>query len=196
MFNGISGTNGTVASAKQVSVNYANFAQTGNLPQSIQNVNMFQNLKKINNQYTQTVELGYKGFLFKKLSLDVSAYWSHISNYVSALTSASGAVMFDKSLWARIIPTGGLLYKNLQNLKAELPSVYNQLFNALNNNPAYTNKTIATPDSNSEPRDELVSIYLNQLPIGTITPHNQQPRNISGQIISRMPREPWLPRSV
>lgn len=171
LFNGISGANGTVAKALQQSINYANFAETGNYQQSLQNINMFQNLKKINNQYTQTVELGYKGFLFKKLSLDVSAYWSHISNYVSALTSASGAVMLNPSYLGADGP-GGALWQNIQNLKKGFPSIYNELAAALASNPAYTNKSIVPVDT-SPIWDELV-VILSQLPIGTITPNSQK----------------------
>lgn len=43
----------------------------------------------------QTIELGYKGVIASKLSIQLDAYWTRVSNYVTALTSASGAVLLD-----------------------------------------------------------------------------------------------------
>jgi len=178
LFQGITGTNGTVAQAKQVAINYVNFNETGNFPGSIVNANSFQNLNKINNQYTQTVELGYKGLLFKKLSVDVNVYWTRVTNYVSPISNASAAVMLQWQTYLGPKYTG-ILWENLQKLKTGLPSVYNELSAALNNNPAYTNKTIVAPDSTTV-WDELV-VLMNQLPIGTITPNS--PKYIGSDFI-------------
>ncbi len=85
LFNGISGPTGTVANATLNAVNLNNFGSTNNYAASlIPNINVFQNVKKINNSYTSTVELGYKGLLLHKLSVQVDAYWTRITNYVSA----------------------------------------------------------------------------------------------------------------
>ena len=178
IFTGISGANGSVANASKLSVDYANFAQTGNLQSSLQNASMFQNLKKINNQYTQTLELGYKGFLFHKLSLQVDGYWNRISNYVSALTSASGAVMLNANSYLggydyahNRIDTSGLLYKNLHNSNGT-PNFLNQLLTpALDGTPSLQNHSIV-PSIAGTAWDEL-EVLTYQFPMGTITPNSK-----------------------
>ena len=116
MFNGIAGQGGTIDSAKMILLDYANFATTKDYGSSIQDVSKFKNLKKINNSYTQTLELGYKGLIAGKLSIQVDGYWSRISNYVSALRSASGAVMFDWQTYLGQKAPGGKLYDNLHQV--------------------------------------------------------------------------------
>ncbi len=172
LFDGIRGHGGTVDSAKQIAVDYANFATTKDLGASIQKIEQFKNLKKINNEYTQTLELGYKGLIAGKLSIQVDAYWTRISNYVSALQPASGAVMLDwKSYLGGYdqngsIDTNGILYKNL-NSNSFLKSFFKQ---NLNNNPSFQNSSIVKGDT-STAWDELV-VLLNQLPMGTVTPND------------------------
>ena len=97
VFNGIEGPGGTIDSAKMIALDYANFATTKGYETSKQDVNKLfaKNLKKINNSYNQTLELGYKGLIAGKLSIQLDGYWSRTTNYVSALKPASGAVMFD-----------------------------------------------------------------------------------------------------
>ncbi len=167
LFKGIATDTGTVKDAKYVSVDYANFATTKDFDGSKQNVNNFKNLNKINNSFTQTLELGYKGLLFNKLSLQVDAYWTRISNYVSSLRSASGAVMFD---WKTFLgeKNTGILWDNVEALKASSPGFYQAVAGGLNNNSAYTNENIVASDT-STIWDELV-VLMHQLPVGTITP--------------------------
>lgn len=164
-FNGISNPGGTIDNASMIAIDFANFATTRNFEGSKVEVSSFQNLKRINNSYTSTLELGYKGLFFKKLSVTVDAYWSRISNYVSALSSASGAVMFDWRSYLGDKEPGGKLYDNLKAGDATLDNI---LKPSLNNNPRFQNSTIVESDT-STVWDELV-VLMNQIPIGTITP--------------------------
>lgn len=175
-FSGISNPGGTVDSASMIAIDFANFATTRNFAASKLDVANFSNLKRINNSYTSTLELGYKGLFFKKLSLTVDAYWSRISNYVSALQSASGAVMFDWQTYLGQKEAGGKLY---DNLKAGDATLDNLLKPSLNNNPRFQNSTIVASDT-STVWDELV-VLMNQLPIGTITPDD--PKYIGSDFI-------------
>lgn len=166
-FAGINTPGGTIDTAKMISIDFANYATTKNLPGSIQNVANFKKLAKINNSFTQTLELGYKGLLFNKLSVQVDGYWTRVTNYVSALTPASGAVMFDWQSYLGDKAPGGKLY---DNLKANGGLLDNFLKPSLNNNPGLTNPSIVAPDSTTA-WDELV-VLMNQLPVGTITPND------------------------
>lgn len=166
-FNGIRGNGGSVANADFVSIDYANFARTGQFEQSKQNTAMFQNLKKINNSTTQTLELGYKGLIAGRLSLQVDGYWTRISDYVSALLPASGSVMFDWRTYLGEYAPGNPLY---DNLKANGSALDNVLNSVLGGNPGLQNPNIVAPDPTTA-WDELV-VLMNQLPVGTITPND------------------------
>jgi iron complex outermembrane receptor protein len=166
-FSGISGQGGTIDSAKFVSLNYANFATTKDFASSKQDVNQFKNLNKINNSFTQTVELGYKGLLFNKLSIQSDFYWTRVSNYVSSLLPASGAVMFDWESYLGQKGPGGKLY---DNLKANGGLLDGFLKGSLEGVSDLTNPSIVAPDTTTV-WDELV-VLMNQLPIGTITPND------------------------
>ncbi len=170
VFNGIGGANGTVASATYKALNLNTFGSTGDYGQStIPNsvAASVSNLKKINNQYTQTMELGYKGFLFHKLNIQVDAYWTRINNYVSALTPASMGVVYNNSFLGPDNSTGQL-YKNLY---VNYGGYYSKLLSGLNGEAALRNTTITGPIKDST-WDALV-VLLSQLPIGSITPNSK-----------------------
>ncbi|MDB5281836.1 MAG: TonB-dependent receptor [Bacteroidota bacterium] len=169
IFQGISGQNGTVANADHVALNLNNFGSTNNYQSSIiSNPTDIKNLKKINNQYTQTLELGYKGLLFHKLSIQVDAYWTRITNYVSALTPASEAVNFNNSFLGPYNATGAL-YKNLYANDSSLNKI---LINAgLDGQSSLQNSSI-TPSLKGSVYDEIV-VLVSQLPIGAITPNSK-----------------------
>lgn len=174
MFNGIQGS-GTVTNANQIAVDYANLAQRKSFDQI--SPGSFQNLKKINNSYTQTVELGYKGLIASKLSLTCDLYWTRISQYVSALKSASGAVVLDHKSYLGggeydanghfVIDTNGQLYKNLYQNGGVLN---NLLVGTLDGAAALQNSTIV-PSIPGSVWDELVVLSYN-FPLGTITPND------------------------
>ena len=169
LFTGISGPTGTVANATYNAINLNNFGSTNNYQTSlIPNPTAIQNLKKINNQYTQTVELGYKGFLFHKLSIQLDAYWTRINNYVGALTPASEGVVFNNSFLGPNNSTGQL-YKNLYG--SGNPQLNALLKSALDGVGALQNPTITPPVTGSV-WDEVV-VLLSQLPIGDITPNSK-----------------------
>lgn len=168
-FAGIAGTGGTVENADFVSIDYANFARTGQFNESKQNVNSFQNLKKINNSTTQTVELGYKGLIANRLSVSVDGYWTRISDYVSALLPASGAVLLDWQSYLGTYAPGGQLYDNLKANNSALDNILNSV---LGGNPGLQNPNIVASDPTTA-WDELV-VLLNQLPVGTITPNDAE----------------------
>ncbi len=173
IFSGIKGPAGTVANADQMSIAYDIFATKKDLGASVQNVANFKNLKKINNSTTQTLELGYKGLIASKLSLSLDLYWTRISNYVSSLRSASGAVVFDHNSYLggydyanNAIDTSGRLYKNLKQYAA----LDGLLIPLLDNNPALQNPTIV-PSISGTVWDELI-VMTYQFPVGTITPND------------------------
>lgn len=176
MFNGIQG-NGSVVNAEQLSVDYANLAQRKSFDTI--SASSFKNLKKINNSYTQTIELGYKGVIASKLSIQLDAYWTRVSNYVTALTSASGAVLLDHNSYLGggsydalgnfMIDTNGLLYKNLYANGGTLNSI---LVSTLDGAGALQNSTIV-PSIPGSVWDELIVLSYN-FPLGTITPNDDQ----------------------
>ena len=155
LFNGISGPTGLIQGANQEVIDYAALAQTKQVVKF--QPTDFKNLSRINNQTTQTLELGYKGLLFGKLQFSADAYWTHQENYVGALTSASGAVIFD------LVNDPALVAR----LKANAAPLYAQL-SALDNRAPYQNPNLVKPDSGAV-WDEVL-VLLSQLPIGTVTP--------------------------
>ncbi|MES2620452.1 MAG: TonB-dependent receptor [Bacteroidota bacterium] len=175
LFNNIYGPTGTVVNAEQISVDYANFATTKDLASSIQDVSNFKNLKKINNSNTQTLELGYKGLIAGKLSLQLDGYWTRVSNYVSALRSASGAVMLNHETYLGgqnsdgTIDQNGELYKNLYNPDGT-PNYINAtvLTPVLDGQASLQNPSIVKPMDGTV-WDELI-VLTYQFPVGTITP--------------------------
>ncbi len=176
IFNGIQG-NGTVVSADQIAVDYANLAQKVSF--DTLSASSFQNLKRINNSFTQTLELGYKGLIASKLSVQLDLYWTRISQYVSALRSASGAVMLDHETYLGggsydangnfAIDTNGLLYKNLYSGGGALNSI---LLSSLDGVGALQNSTIV-PSIPGSVWDELIVLSYN-FPMGTITPNDDE----------------------
>ncbi|MCW3126545.1 MAG: TonB-dependent receptor [Bacteroidetes bacterium] len=155
VFDGITGSNGLIQQTKQQLIDYAALAQQKKI------VNFqptdFKNLKRIDNETTQTLELGYKGLFFNKLQVSVDAYWTRKENYVGALTSASGAVIFDLVHDQQLV----------DRLKANAEPYYSFL-KALDNQPAYTNNNIVKSDS-GHVYDEIL-VLLSQLPMGVVTP--------------------------
>lgn len=175
LFSGIQG-NGTVATADQIAVDYANLAQKVSFDKL--NAANFKDLKRINNSFTQTLELGYKGLIANKLSVQLDLYWTRISQYVSALRSASGAVMLDHESYLGggsydaggnfVIDTNGLLYQNLYASGGTLNSL---LVNTLDGVEALQNSTIV-PSIPGSVWDELIVMSYN-FPLGTITPNDR-----------------------
>jgi iron complex outermembrane receptor protein len=176
IFDSIQGPNGTVKNATHVSVAYDKLAQTKDFLGSIQNVKDFKNLGKIGNSTTQTLELGYKGLIAGKLSISVDAYWTRISNYVSALKSASGAVMFDSKSYLgydvqnQFIDSTGRLWKNLHNPDGTPTFVNQQLRSKLDGQAALQNPNIIKPIANDIYDEIVVMTYT--FPLGTITPND------------------------
>lgn len=159
LFNGISGPNGLIQGANQQIIDYAALAQNKQvIPFKPTD---FKNLSRINNQTTQTLEVGYKGLFFGKLQVSADLYWTHEENYVGALTSASGAVIFD------LVHDQALVDK----LKANAAPLYSQL-SALDNRAPYQNPNLVKPDSGAV-WDEVL-VLLSQLPIGTVTPKDSK----------------------
>lgn len=171
LFNGISGPTGSVANATLNAVNLNNFSSTNNYAASLyQNVNVFQNVKKINNSYTSTVELGYKGLLGHRLSVQIDGYWNRVTNYVSALTPASAGVTFNYASFLGADAPGGKLYDNL----AANGGALNGLFSAIRNESSLKNPTVVPVSSDTSKASdwsEFVTL-ISTLPIGTITPNS------------------------
>ena len=176
IFDGIQGDSGTVRNADHLSVAYDKLAQTKDFVGSIQNAANFQNLKKIGNSTTQTLELGYKGLIAGKLSITVDAYWTRISNYVSALKSASGAVMLDSKSYlgydwqTQTIDKDGRLWMNLHDADGKPVFRNTALVGTLDGAASLQNPTIIKPIA-GDIYDELI-VMLYTFPVGTITPNN------------------------
>lgn len=175
LFEGIAGDSGLVANAEQISVAYDKFATNKDLIGSKQNVANFKDLKKINNSTTQTLELGYKGLIASKLSLQVDVYWTRISNYVSALKSASGSVMLDSKSYLgydvdnQAIDSTGNLWKNLHNPDGSISGV-NVALSKLDGQAALQNDKIIKPIAGDVYDEIIVMTYT--FPMGTITPND------------------------
>ena len=159
LFNGISGPTGLIQGANQQVIDYAALAQSKQVVTF--KPTDFKNLSRINNQTTQTLELGYKGLFFGKLQVSADLYWTHEENYVGALTSASGAVIFD------LVHDQALV----DRLKANAAPLYSQL-SALDNKAPYQNPNLVKSDSGAV-WDEVL-VLLSQLPIGTVTPKDSK----------------------
>jgi outer membrane receptor for ferrienterochelin and colicins len=159
LFNGISGPSGLIQTANQEIIDYAALAQSKKVVKF--QPTDFKNLNRINNQTTQTLELGYKGLFFSKLQFSADLYWTHEENYVGALSSASGAVIFDLVNNPAIV----------SRLKANAAPLYSAL-SALDNKAPYTNPNLVKPDSGAV-YDEVL-VLLSQLPIGTVTPKDSK----------------------
>lgn len=181
LFNGIQGSTGTVANADHISVAYDKFAQQKELVGSIQNVSNFKNLAKIGNSTTQTLELGYKGLIAGKLSIQVDAYWTRISNYVSALKSASGAVMLDSKSYLgydvgdgtfdhQVIDSTGRLWQNLHKPDGTNSAVNDLLKPKLDGQLALQNDKIIK-HIDGDIYDEII-VMTYTFPLGTITPND------------------------
>jgi outer membrane receptor for ferrienterochelin and colicins len=159
LFDSIAGPHGLIQTADQRLIDYAALAQTKKLVSF--KPSDFKNLKPINNETTQTLEVGWKGLFFSKLQIQVDAYWTRKENYVGALTSASGAVILD------LLNNPAIVAK----LKANAAQVYSFL-SALDNQPAYTNNNIVKSESGTV-YDEVL-VLLTQLPLGTVTPKDSK----------------------
>ena len=159
LFTGIAGPNGLIQTAKHEIISYPDLAQSNSIVKL--KPTDFSNMRRINNSTNQTLELGYKGLLFGKLQVSVDAYWTHNENYVGALTSASGSVIFD------LVDNPAIVSKLKANgaaLTPYLPGLATQ--------PGLQNPNLIKPDTTNVYTAMLV--LLSQLPIGTITPKDSK----------------------
>lgn len=179
-FQGITSDSGTVNNVDHITVNYVELLETGDLQGSKFDVSNFSRREQVKNSVTQTMEFGYKGILFDKLFVTADLYYTRIQNYVSPLTLASASVMFDPAdLLAALGPNeaGGLLHDNL-----EASPFTSLVAGLLDNNPAYQNPNVVTPQSGTI-YDELAVIIAgaaSQIPVGSVTPDDE---NVNSDVI-------------
>ncbi|GIV34545.1 MAG: hypothetical protein KatS3mg031_2080 [Chitinophagales bacterium] len=168
LLRGIGGDTGTIANVSHTLVDLVKLSETGDFKQSKVDLASFKDFPGIDNQVTQTWELGYKGILFDRLFITADFYYTRISNYISPLTNSTGSVMFDpEELDAALGPDapGGLLYDNVAVADALIAPL-------LDGNPDYGSGV-----PNGTAYDEVRNIIkgaFGLIPMGSVTPENEK----------------------
>lgn len=173
LLTNIAGPNGSIQNVDQITVDYVKLAGGASIAESRFDIGDFSTRNGIDNQITQTMEIGYKGILGDKLFVTLDGYYTRVNNYVSPLTLASASVLFDPNGLANALggpSAGGQLYDNIEN--SGFKSV---LVGLLDNNPSYQDPTGNIPSLSGEVWDEVAYILLaasRQIPVGSVTPED------------------------
>ena len=173
IFGGIAGDTGTINNVDRSVIDYLSKEEW---------TNGFSKVDKIGSTVTQTYELGYKGSVIKnKLFITADAYYTRINNYVSPLTLASAAVVFDNnSLVSAMGPAdpSGLLYQNLQKASPFGGTIDFLLSGIKTPDGKYLFDGVYTSGGpNGTVYDDVIGLILganNAIPIGSITPDNDK----------------------
>jgi outer membrane receptor for ferrienterochelin and colicins len=169
----IAGPTGSIQDVNQLTVDYVKLAGGATIAESEFDITDFSTRKGIDNQITQTMEIGYKGILGDKFFVTLDGYYTRITNYVGPLTLASASVVFDPNDLLNALGgfgAGGQLYDNIEN--SGFKSV---LIGLLDDNPSYQDPTGNIQSVSGEVWDELAYILLaasRQIPVGTVTPED------------------------
>lgn len=169
----IAGPTGAIQDVNQVTVDYVKLAGGATIAESQFDISDFSTRKGIDNQITQTMEIGYKGILADKFFITFDGYYTRVNNYVSPLTLASASVLFDQNDLINALggpSAGGQLYDNI-----EASGFKSVLIGLLDNDPTYQDPTGNIQSVSGEVWDELAYILLaasRQIPVGTVTPEN------------------------
>lgn len=171
LLQGIKGPNGTINDVSNLFVDYVKLNESGDFQASAFDFKNLKNTPGIQNQITQTWEIGYKGILFDKLFVTADFYYTRVSDYVSPLTNSTASVMFNPAELRAALgnDSTGLLYTNYENFAPALKPV---LVRALDGN-------YGTP-ANGSAYDELVIIFMGaaaQIPNGSLTPDHPKVGN-------------------
>jgi outer membrane receptor for ferrienterochelin and colicins len=170
----IAGPTGSIQNVDQITVDYVKLAGGATIAESSFDIADFSTRKGIDNQITQTMELGYKGILGDKVFVTLDGYYTRINNYVGPLTLASASVLFEPNDLLNALGDfgpGGQLYDNIEN--SGFKSV---LIGLLDDNPSYQDPTGSIQSVSGEVWDELayiLSAASRQIPVGTVTPDNE-----------------------
>lgn len=173
IFGGIAGDTGTINNVDRSVIDYLSKEEW---------TNGFSKVDKIGSTVTQTYELGYKGSVIKnKLFITADAYYTRINNYVSPLTLASAAVVFDNnSLVSAMGPAdpSGLLFQNLQKASPFGGTIDFLLSGIKTPDGKYLFDGVYTSGGpNGTVYDDVIGLILganNAIPIGSITPDNDK----------------------
>lgn len=181
LVNGIGGENGTIQNVDHITVDYVKLAGGASIQESLYNTSDFNERKGIDNQITQTFELGYKGIVSSKFFFTADFYYSKIQNYVGPLTLATASVLFDPNDLSNAIggpQAGGLLWDNIENSPFK-----GLLVDALDGAAQYQDPTGNIPSIAGTVWDEVAVILLGasrQIPIGSVTPEDE---NVGSDVI-------------
>ncbi len=164
LINGIGGPNGTISSVQNILVDYVKLNETDDFSQSLFDLNNIKEVAPIDNQITQTWEIGYKGILWDKVYLTADFYYTKVSDYVSPLTNSTASVMFDPVAYRAAFgdDSTGLLRQNLDKNGGLLDNILVQLIDG-----------DFGGEVNGTAWDELINIFTGaaaQIPNGSITP--------------------------
>ncbi len=169
----IGGPTGAIQDVRQVTVDYVKLAGGASIEDSKFDISDFSTRKGIDNQVTQTMEVGYKGILGDKFFVTLDGYYTRVNNYVSPLTLASASVIFDQNDLINALggpSAGGQLYDNIES-----SGFKPVLIGLLDDNPSYQDPTGNIQSVTGEVWDELAYILLaasRQIPIGSVTPED------------------------
>ncbi len=171
---GIAGPTGTIQNVGHTTVDYVKLASGATIAESAYDISGFSDRKGIDNQITQTYEIGYKGILGDKFFLTADAYITQVKDYVSPLTLASASVLFNPTDLFGVLggpAPGGQLYDNIENTGAK-----GLLVALLDNDPSFQDASGAIPSISGEVWDEIAVILMGasrQIPIGSVTPDDE-----------------------
>lgn len=178
LVQGIAGDTGSIQTVGHVAIDYVKFASlrgegdTAAFRKSIFTPTALGNIKNINhidNQITNTWEIGYKGILFDKLMLTADFYYTRISDYVGPLTISTASVMFNpQELLAVLGPpdSTGQLYRNVKPLDPLITPLLDGVAD-------YQDPTGTIPSITGTTWDEIAYILYaasSRIPIGSVTP--------------------------
>jgi len=176
LVKGIAGDTGTIQGVRQIPIDYVKYvnlrregADSAFEKSTFASLSGFKNLNPIDNQITNTWEIGYKGILFDKLMLTADFYYSRISDYVGPLTISTASVMFDPAGILKVIgpyDSTGQLYQNVKPLDPLIAPL-------LDGNPDYQDPSGTIPSISGTTWDEIAYILLaasSQIPVGSVTP--------------------------
>ncbi len=171
LLEGIKGPTGTINNVTNVFEDYVKLSESSDFQASAFDFKNLKNTPGIQNQITQTWEIGYKGILFDKLFVTADFYYTRVSDYVGPLTNSTASVMFNPAEFRAALgdDSTGLLYTNYENfspvLKPLLVSALDGNYGTAPNGTAY---------------DELVVIFTGaaaQIPNGSLTPDHPKVGN-------------------
>lgn len=171
---GIRGENGTINDVSNVFVDYVALSEApGSTAERFEaakfDLGKIRDIEPIDNEITQTWEIGYKGIIADKLFVTADFYYTKISNFVSPLVVGTASAMFNPTeLFNAIQGNDSLLYYNYEAMSDLFKQV---LVGQLDGNPSFGGV------KNGTAYDEVVNIIMGaarQVPNGSVTPDDDK----------------------